>query len=528
MAANLVVRNARIWTGVLGTPEPTALAVEGERIVAIGGRDAIDPLVGPRTRVIDAGGRRVVPGFNDAHGHLMQAGFVLLGVDLRPARDEADFVERLRRHARSLPSGQWLLGENWDHEAWPTRRWPTRQLVDPISPDRPLFVRRLDGHIALANTAALRAAGIDRNTPDPAGGRIARDEAGEPTGIVIDTAMRLVAAAIPPPTAAEQRDAIRAATGHALSLGVTSFQAMGADAELPILQEMRRTGETTLRVNAVLSHARLDALRDLGVRAPFGDAWLRIGGVKIFADGSFGAGSALLFEPYEDRPETRGLAIHEEPELRALIARVHEAQLQAVVHAIGDRAVAWVLDACEALGPGGAERRHRVEHAQMVRPRDRERFARLCLVASIQPSHCTDDLRWIERRLGARSATAYPYRSLVEAGARIAVGTDWFVEPLDPMLALHAAVTRERPDGGGPAGGWYAAERVGIEQVLRDYTAGAAYAEFEEHRKGVLAPGMLADLVVLSQDVLAVEPARILRTQADVTVLGGRVAYERA
>lgn len=425
-------------------------------------------------------------------------------------------------------AGEWVTGGRWDHEAWPGQRRPNRQLVDRAAPENPVLLSRLDGHIAVANTLALERAGVGRDTPDPRGGHIERDpDTGEPTGILIDAAQGLVRREIPEPSDEQRARAADAAIRHAASLGVTSVHAMGPPDELRLLRRLEEEGRLHVRARVALPD--VGAAVEESRAGAAGGSLVRTGAVKLFADGSLGAGSALLFEPYDDQPTSSGLAIYEEEELRSLVAEADAAGLQIAMHAIGDRATRMALDAfqyaAERNGRRGA--RHRVEHAQVVQPEDRARFARVGVIASVQPSHCTDDMRWVGKRLGARTRFAYPYRSLVDAGARVALGTDWPVEALDPLISIHAAVTRQSP-AGEPDGGWHPEERVSLAEAVRDYTLGSAFAEFQEQNKGSIEAGKLADMVILSRDLFAIPPEEIPGVQVEMTILGGRVVYERA
>lgn len=510
-------------------PEAQAVAIRGDCIVDVGLEADVSNGIGPQTEVIDAAGGRLMPGFNDAHVHFLAGGLALLGIDLRGAKNEQEFAAIIMDQVASLPSGQWVIGWNWDHEAWPSRRHPTRGLIDPFTPDNPVLTRRLDGHIAMANSLALRLAGITRETPDPAGGQIGRDaRTGEPTGILIDNAQLLVTRVIPEPTLQEKLHATLAAMRHAASLGVTSVQTMGPLSDLAIYQHLRDAGELITRIYAVSDAPDSQAIAHIAARPGVADPMLRTGAVKLYASGSLGAGSALLFEPYDDQPQSAGLAIYPEEELYQLVAQADAAGLQVALHAIGDKANHWALNAFERAiqANGPREARHRIEHAQVLRPSDAKRLAPLGVIASIQPSHCIDDMRWVEKRLGERAQWAYPFNSLLAAGARVALGTDWTVEPLDPMLGLYAAVTREFP-GGGPSGGWYPAEKTTLERALRAYTLGSAYAEFREREKGSIAPGKLADMVLLSQDIIERPAGDLLTTQVDLTCVGGRIVYRR-
>lgn len=525
---DLAIVNARVWTGVSSHPEAEAVAIAGETIAFVGTTADVRPLIGRRTRVLDAAGRRVLPGLNDAHAHFVGGGFSLAGSDLRAARSEAAFAAAVGRKVAGLEAGQWLCRGQWDHEGWPEGRRPSRRGLDPVTPQNPVFLRRIDGHIAVANSLALGRAGITRDTVDPAGGSIERDpQSGEPTGILVDAAMDLVDRFVPDPSPAERLEAARQASRHAARLGVTSVLGLGDLDDLEALLALDAAGELQTRVTVGLPASRRGALAELRSRPGLDGTRLRVGPLKLFADGSLGARSALFFDAYEDDPSTCGLAMGEEEDLFRVVRELDAAGLQVALHAIGDRAVRRGLDAFEqaAARNGLRDSRHRIEHAQAVQPPDHGRFARLGVVASIQPCHCIDDMRWVERRLGERSRFAYPYRSLCDAGARIASGTDWPVEPLDPMLGLYAAVAREFPEGG-PAGGWYPAERVDMAQAVSDYTAGSAFAEFAEDRKGRIGNGMLADLVILDRDLLAAPACEILGTQVIATVVGGRVVYE--
>jgi hypothetical protein len=526
--ADLVLVGGRVWAGK-GLAGGSAIAMGGGRVLAVGSDEAVRALAGPGTRTIDLHGRLVVPGFNDAHVHFLSGGFGLLSVDLRDAKDEADFARRIGDYAKTLPKGTWIQNGNWDHESWPSKALPTRQLIDALTVDHPVFVSRLDGHMALANTLALKLAGITRDTKDPEGGTIVRDARGEPTGILKDNAEDLVDRVIPEPTREMNLRAARAALAEAARFGVTTIQDNSSTDALPTYQELRARGELTARFYVWRVIGAMAALKQAGVRTGLGDDWVRLGALKILSDGSMGAGTAAFFEPYADDPSTRGLLLYPVPELERLILEADAAGFQLAVHAIGDRANSLVLDAFEkaARANGARDRRFRIEHAQVVRKADLARYRALGVTASIQPSHCIDDMRWAEKRIGAaRARDAYNFRSFLEAGIPVAFGTDWFVEPLDPRLGLYAAVTRELPQGG-PPGGWFPEEKIPLEDALDLYTRGSAHAEFAEASKGTLEPGKLADAAVFGADLFSVRPRDILSTPVDLTIVGGRVVYER-
>ena len=515
MAAELLLRGGRIWTGK-GRPLARALAAADGRVLALDG-DA-EQEASARTRVVDLQGRLAVPGFNDAHVHFLEGGLALLSADLREARDEGDLARRLGERARTLPPGEWITGGQWDHEAWPSRRLPTRDAIDGQTAEHPVFVRRLDGHMALANSLALRAAGITSDTADPLGGTIERDARGEPTGVLKDKAMDLVRRAMPPRTPERLRLAVQAALAEAARLGVTTVQDNSPVESLPVYQSLRDAGALTVRICAWRPIEVLPSLIEAGVRPGLGDSWLRLGALKLLADGSLGAGTAAFFEGYSDEPENRGLLLKPEAEIERLILEADAHGFQLAVHAIGDRTNALVLDCFEKARRANPEwdRRWRIEHAQHVRAADLARFRALGVIASLQPFHAVDDMRFAGRRLGAgRLPEAYRLRSFLDSGVAVALGTDWYVEPLDPRTVLHASVLRDAPD-----------QRIGLEEALDLYTRGSARAERAEHEKGTLAPGMLADVVVLGQDVLE-DPASVLDAPVDMTITGGRVVFER-
>ena len=452
----------------------------------------------------------------------------LVGVDLRPSQDEGDLARRIERYASTRPAGEWITGGYWDHEAWPTKALPTRELLDAVTPDHPVFVKRLDGHMALANSRAMRLAGVSDDVVVPSGGAIVRDASGRLTGMFKDAAMDLVSRVMPPASLDTILERARAALRHAAALGVTTLQDMTASAlECDAYQTLCESGELTARISSMQNYDGPRAvIRGESARQR---NWLTHGGRKFFADGSMGASTAAFFEPYADDPGTSGLLIHEPDRLEQLIFETDADGVQPVVHAIGDRANTLVLDIFARLRAArgtSREWRPRIEHAQVVRIEDRARFRSLDVVASLQPSHCIDDMRWAETRIGrARSAQAYNVRSFVDAGAHVAFGTDWFVAPLNPMIGLYAAVTRQFADGA-PAEGWFPEQRITLQQAVDCYTRGSAYAECAEDRKGPLAQGFLADLVVLSRDIFAIPPREMLDVRPVLTMVGGRVVFD--
>ena len=535
--ADLVIVNARVRTLDPKTPEAEAVAVYGNRIAYVGTSAEARRMAGARTRVVDAGGALVLPGFNDAHVHFLSGGFQLASVDLRDAATPREFAERIRRFAEKLPQGRWVTGGDWDHERWPevngAAPLPTKELIDSFTADRPVFVNRLDGHMALANTHALRLAGVTRETPDPPGGQIVRDaKTGEPTGILKDAAMSYVWKVVPASSFEERLEAARAATAHAAAHGVTSVQDMSAGTDVGVLQTLLERGELKTRVYAVAPLPSWERLGRVGVRRAFGNDMLRVGGLKGFADGSLGSTTALFFEPYLDAPGTSGLPGDEMFPEGAMLERVRGADaagLQVMIHAIGDKANDSVLTIFEQVEKvnGARDRRFRVEHAQHLRARDVARFAAGRVVASMQPYHCIDDGRWAEKRIGReRAKGTYAFRSLLDAGVVLAFGSDWSVAPLDPVMGIYAAVTRRTLDGKNP-GGWVPEQKISVEEAVRAFTVGSAYAEFAENAKGTITPGKLADLVILTEDIFKIDPAAIEKVRVRMTVVDGRVVFER-
>jgi predicted amidohydrolase YtcJ len=501
------------------------VSVEGNRISGVDEKAA----AGAAALHIDLGGRLVVPGFIDNHVHFIAGCLQLSRVDLRDATSTDDLARRIAQHAVSLPRDQWVLGGEWDEQRWSPAALPTRAQLDAI--EHPVFVTRMDMHMALANTRALQLAGIDRHTPDPAGGTIVRDAHGEPTGVVKDTAMALVHRVIPTPTVEERVEAARKGLALAASKGVTSFCDMGmrpdAFEDFRAYQRLDREGALTARVHLYTPINLYERVRDTGVEKRFGSERLRIGGLKGFSDGSLGSSTAAFFEPYEDDCTHCGLVMGEMSDgsmaTRIRDANAHEMQL--AIHAIGDRANADVLSIFESID-GHRERRFRVEHAQHLNPELIQRFANGRFIASMQPAHAIDDGRWAEKKIGAeRAKYTYAIRSLLDAGAIVTFGSDWTVAPLDPLHTIYAAVTRRTMDGKHPEG-WIPEQRITVEEALRCHTVNNAWATFSENETGRIAPGLLADMVVLSDDLFTIDDIR--DAQVDMTIFDGRVIYERA
>lgn len=540
LPADLVLRGGKVFLADQAGTVVEALAIRGDEVVAAGTSTEVSRHLGPDTEVVELRGRLVTPGFNDAHIHFAPGGVSLLNLDLLGTTSLAEIERLVVERVRTAAPGEWIQGRGWDHTRLPARElgpggWPTAGALDRAAPNNPVVLSRVDGHVVWANSRAMEAAGIGPATEPPAGGEIVRDPAtGEATGVFLESAQALIERYLPDPSPATLRRGIEAAMELAASSGVTSVQTSASAEELRVYRELQGAGELTVRVYAwrPLGHEVIEGFRQLGIGAGFGDAWLRTGLVKGYADGTLGSRTAYMLEPFADDADNRGLPQYSQAELDSLVLAADAAGLQVIVHAIGDAANRMVLDAFEraARVNGSRERRHRVEHAQVLDARDIPRFAGLGVIASMQPTHATSDMRWAEDRLGPERARegAYAWRSLLEAGAALAFGTDFPVEPMRPVEGIYSAVTRQsREDPGTPPGGWLPGQRLSRAEAIRLYTAGSAYSEWEETRKGTLEPGMLADLVLWSDDLLTAPAAQILKAEPVLTVVGGRVVYRQ-
>ena len=530
--ADLVFINGAVHTMDQALSVAEAVAVRDGRILRVGSSADIRALAGPGTRVVDLSGAAVFPGFTDSHTHFLGGGFALSSIQLRDVRSREEFVARIGAKAREMEKDEWILNGDWDHEQFTPVELPRRDWIDAVSPDNPVCVNRLDGHMILANSAALAIAGITRETPVPAGGEIVKDpKTGEPTGILKDAAADLVQSRIPENSMKEKLRAAEAALRHAAEHGVTSVHEMANASSFEVYQELARQGRMTARLFVYIPIDDVDIYARLKLQTPFGNDYLKIGGLKGFMDGSLGSATAYFFEPYTDDPSTSGILAQQmfpEGIMEKRILEADRAGLQVAIHAIGDRAISMLLDIFEkaVAANGPRDRRWRVEHAQHIRPGDIARFGRLGLIASVQPYHAYDDGRWAERKIGkVRARTTYAFKSLREAGAVLAFGSDWTVAPLDPISGIFAAVTRETADGKNP-GGWVPDEKISVAEAIRGYTTGAAFAEFAEKEKGSIEAGKLADLTVLDKDLFVLPPDRIRDARVVMTVVGGKVVFE--
>ncbi|MDH5704760.1 MAG: amidohydrolase [Candidatus Aminicenantes bacterium] len=529
--ADLVLLNGTVWTVNPSQPWAEAVAVKGGRILEVGSSRTIKKLAGTRTEVVDLKGDLVLPGFIDSHTHFLDGGFSLLSIRLRDARSREDFISRIRDKAKKMEKGEWILNGNWDHQSFDPPELPNRDWIDAVTPDNPVFVNRLDGHMALANSLALRIAGVTKNTPSPAGGEILKDsETGEPTGILKDAALDLVAENIPEPSLKAKLRAAEVALRHAAECGVTSVHDMASAENLEVYQEFLRNKKLTARLYVYIPITEVEVYSRLRLKTPFGNDFLKIGGLKGFVDGSLGSSTALFFEPYADDPDMTGLfhsQMYPQGIMERRIMEADRAGLQVAIHAIGDKANHALLDIMEKIiaRNGERDRRWRIEHAQHLLPGDIERIARLGIIASVQPYHAVDDGRWAESRIGReRCRTTYAFQSLLERGTVLACGSDWTVAPLDPLSGIYAAVTRRTLDGKNPEG-WFPEQKISLEEAVKGYTLNGAFAEFSEAYKGSIEAGKLADLAVLTRNIFAVPPEEILNTKVKMTIFNGEIVY---
>ena len=541
--ADLIFTHGNIYTGVvdaaasLGAGKRSeALAVVGDRILAVGKREEIMKLKGPETKIVDLDGRFVMPGFNDAHMHLASAGLEKMNVNLVGVKTLDEFRERLRAKVEAAAPGEWVVGGGWDETLWPVKAVPTRWDLDEVSGKHPVYLVRVDGHIGVANTRALQLASVTVATRDPEGGKIDRDDAGTPNGILREKAQEAVAVVIPNPTREKRRQAIELALADLASHGITSAQDNSQWEDFQIYEELEHEGKLTARISEWLSFD--DSMEDLNKKRsshPATDNLLHTGMLKGFMDGSLGSKTAALLEPYSDDSKNSGLPQYEAVKLNAMTKERVLAGYQIGFHAIGDKGIQLALDAfAEAEkaakeakvkgADGDADYRLRIEHAQVTTPQQISRFKELKVIASMQPNHLLTDMSWAESRLGAKRAEhSYAWAEFLRRGVVLAFGTDYPVEPVTPFRGIYASLTRMSEDG---KKSYYPAQKLNIEQAIAAYTTGAAFAEFAEKQKGKLEPGMLADFVVLDQDITAALPPKILDTKVLRTVVAGKTVYE--
>ncbi|MGC1390572.1 MAG: amidohydrolase [Bacteroidales bacterium] len=534
--ADLVIINGKVLTNDKNKPIVQAVAIKGEKIIDVGSTSDISLLIEKCcTKVIDAGGRLVLPGFNDAHVHFgpLDPDYI----ELRYTTDPSVITQKVKEHvARSNP-GELISGGHWEHEMFIDKKWPTKELIDKVSPKNPVILSRADGHSVLVNSCVLRASGITKDTPDPFGGVIQKDPVtGEPTGIIKENAMDMIKTGAVQPGRTPEEENTRRWQGYLLALkeareyGVTSLQIPGA-ADFDAYERIQKARELTCRIDIgkalTADTLLLKKYLDLEKHYPREGNWIRFGYLKAFMDGTIGSGTALMFEPFTDNPSTSGLALMPYEEMEKMIITADKYGFQVGVHAIGDKGNYWVLNAYEKAEKvnGKRDSRHRIEHAQTLRPSDIPRFEKLGVIASMQPTHCISDKKFCEKRIGPeRAKGAYAWKSLADAGAILAFGTDYQVEPLNPMEGLYAAVTRK--DRLGEEGeGWQPEQKIRMEEAIKYYTLGSAYAQFMENRKGMIKPGFLADIVIVDKDLLTIPENEIMKTKVDYTIVGGKVVF---
>lgn len=526
--ATIILQNARIWTSNPAQPWAEALAVRGDSIVFVGSsKDMPKDLLSEAKMVIDAKGQMVTPGFIDSHVHFIDAGLNLASVQLRDAKTKAIFIQRIADFAKTVPPGTWITGGDWDHTLW-GGELPTAAWIDEVTPKHPVFLNRLDGHMSLANTAAMKAAGITADTKEVEGGAIVRDSQGQATGVFKDNAASLIYAKMPPVSAAMRDRALAMAMDFVASKGVTSVHNMGTWEDLDTFRKARKKGSLKTRLYANVPLSTWAKLAQEVKQNGHGDHWLKIGGLKGFVDGSLGSHTAAMLEPFSDTQHDQGLFVTPTDSLYAYISKADKAGLQVMVHAIGDNAIYQQLNIYQRVTKenGPKDRRFRIEHAQHISPGDIPRFAQLKVIPSMQPYHAIDDGRWAEKYLGPeRCKTTYAFRSLIDAGAKPAFGSDWFVAPPTPLEGIYAAVTRRTLDDKNP-NGWVPEQKISVEEALMGYTIDAAFAEFAEKEKGSLEVGKLADFVLLDTDLTKIAPEKIRDVKVLMTVVGGKVVYQ--
>ncbi|MCJ7555164.1 MAG: amidohydrolase [Ignavibacteriaceae bacterium] len=523
--------NGKIYTVNERQSYAESVIVEGNKISFVGSNEESKSLIDKSTKVIDLNGKLMLPGFIDNHVHFISGGFYLLGIDLRPANSTTEFKQILKDYAEKHP-GKWITGGYWDHEKWEVNDLPTKEMIDEAVSNQPVFVDRLDGHMGVANSLALKMAGITKDTESPDGGLIVKDPiSGEPSGVLKDNAMYFINKIIPEPTEEENYEALLAAIEETKKLGITSVQDITYDAALTAFQRARQEGKLTCRIYTRWPISDYKDHIDKNIKVGYGNEYLRMGSLKAFADGSLGSSTAWFFERYDQDTLTTGLAmdIITDGNMEKWCLDADNNQLQISVHAIGDKANSFMLDLFAKITNENPEwdRRFRIEHAQHVRFEDIPRFAELGVIASAQPYHCIDDGVWAEKRIGPnRIKYTYPFKSFLDAGVKLCFGTDWYVAPLNPLWGIYAAVTRRTLDDKNPDG-WVPEQKISVEDAIKCYTINSAFASFEENIKGSIEVGKLADLVVLSDDILTINPVEIENVVVEITVFDGKIIYQR-
>ncbi|MFW5940948.1 MAG: amidohydrolase [Chloroflexota bacterium] len=535
MSATLVFVNGRIYTMEAAEPSVSALAVRDGRILATGTDQAMRELLAPDGDLVDLGGRALTPGLVDAHAHFQWFALSRLQIDLFEVSSLQEALRRVADTAAEAPPGRWLQGRGWTQELWQAHRFPTAADLDAVTGALPAFLTHKSGHAAWVNSRALKEAGIDANTPDPPGGQIQRDKAGAPTGILFESAMDLVREKIPKATAPEVADAMRSAQEYCWEVGLTGIHDFDGPTSFRALQALHLDEELGLRVVKNIPASRLEHVVGVGLRSGFGDDWLRIGGIKIFADGALGPRTALMIEPFEGEPNNRGIAVTDKEEMMAIASEASAHGLSLTIHAIGDRANHDVLDVYEALheeeqarraaGQIAPRLRHRIEHVQLLHPADQQRLSQLGVIASMQPSHATADMEMVDRYWGERGRHSYAWRTVLESGALLVFGSDAPIESIAPLPGIYAAVTRRRPDGAPGPEGWYGEQRLTLQEAIHAFTVAAAQTAGQLAHQGTVRAGKLADFTIFDRDIFDVAPDELLEAKIAATVVGGQFRY---
>lgn len=527
--ATMGIINAHIWTGNIDQPWAEAIAIQGENILLVGTSAEVQKLMNDSSKIIDAKGKMISPGFNDSHIHFIDGGFGLSSVQLRDAKTKEEFIQRIGDFAKTIPAGNWILAGDWDHTNW-GGELPKASWIDSITPNHPVFIQRLDGHMGLANSAAMKLSKISSSTKDVEGGSITRDRKGSPDGIFRDNAMGMIYRNISEPSDELKDRALKAAMDYVAERGVTSVQNMGTWGDLEVFKRAHKKNELKTRIYAAVPLYSWKKLAEEVKKNGRGDDYLKIGGLKGFVDGSLGSHTAAFKQAFSDTPADSGFMVTSADELYKAIAPADSAGLHLLIHAIGDKAIRELLDIFERVEKenGKRDRRFRIEHFQHIAPSDFKRIGPLKIIASVQPYHAIDDGRWAEKVIGPeRIKTTYAFKSLLENKAVLAFGSDWFVAPPTPLEGIYAAVTRRTIDDKTP-GGWVPEQKITVEQALKAYTSGSAYASFDEKRKGVLKKGNLADMVILDKDITTIAPEKIREVKVITTIVGGKIVFQKS
>ncbi len=523
--ADLMLTDAKIWTGNINQPWAEAIAIQGDTILAVGSNAEILKFQGDSTEVLNMNGKFVVPGFIDSHVHFLTGGFNLSSVQLRDADTKEEFVRRISEYAKTLKPGTWILGGDWDHTLW-GGTLPEKEWIDAVTPENPVFINRLDGHMSLANTLAMKLAGINEEVKDIEGGTIVRNSSGKLTGIFKENAITMIENKIPSPTDEQTDRALTTAMNYVASNGVTSVHHMCG--YLDAIERARDNHRLITRIYAMMPLENWKALKEKIEKSGRGDKWVKFGGVKGFVDGSLGSHTAAMLAPFTDSPKDSGFFVNTEDDLYKWTLNADKAGLQVMIHAIGDRAIRYLLDIFDSIAKenGPRDRRFRIEHSQHIAPDDISRFSESDIIASMQPYHLLDDGRWAEKVIGPeRIKTTYAFKSLFDSGATVSFGSDWFVAPPTPLEGIYSAVTRRTLDDKNP-GGWVPQQKIAVEQALTAYTKNGAFASFEEDIKGTLEPGKLADFVVISEDLTTIDPIKMREAKILQTFVGGKKVYD--